>query len=67
MSLVMRSVAGAKFYCDLETCDVFEENAEGRFVLKRVDGQRERVPVESIPDSAQLLFCDIHKAWDFVR
>lgn len=67
MGLIMRSVPGARFYCDPETRDMYEENAEGVFALRWIDGERARVPVEAIPGSAQMLYCDMQRAWEFVR
>ena len=46
---------------------MFEEGADGLFVLKRIDGKKERVQVEEIPSEAQLLFGNAHRIWDYVR
>lgn len=67
MSMIAKSNAGSKFYVDMEHGDVFEEGADGVFVLKRIDGRRERIAIDAIPDGAQLLFGDAHRIWDYVR
>ena len=67
MSMIAKSDAGSKFYVDMEHGDVFEEGADGVFVLKRIDGRRERIAIDAIPDGAQLLFGDAHRIWDYVR
>lgn len=67
MSMIAKSDAGSKFYVDMEHGDVFEEGADGLFVLKRVDGRKERIAIDAIPDGAQLLFGDAHRIWDYVR
>ena len=67
MSLFVKSDAGLKFYVDMEHGDVFEEGADGVFVLKRIDGRKERIAIEALPDSAQLLYGDAHRIWDYVR
>ena len=67
MSLFAKIDAGSKFYVDMEHGDVFEEGADGLFVLKRIDGKKERVQVEEIPSEAQLLFGNAHRIWDYVR
>ena len=51
----------------MEHGDVFEEGADGVFVLKRVDGRKERIAIDAIPDGAQLLFGDQHRIWEYVR
>ena len=67
MSMIVKSNAGSKFYVDMEHGDVFEEGADGLFVLKRIDGGKERIAIDAIPDGAQLLFGDAHRIWDYVR
>ena len=67
MSMIAKSNAGSKFYVDMEHGDVFEEGADGVFVLKRIDGRRERIAIDAIPDGAQLLFGDQHRIWEHVR
>lgn len=67
MSMIAKSDAGSKFYVDMEHGDVFEEGADGVFVLKRIDGRRERIAIDAIPDGAQLLFGDAHRIWDYGR
>ena len=67
MSMIAKSSAESKFYIDTEHGDVFEEGADGVFVLKRIDGRRERIAIDAIPDGAQLLFGDAHRIWDYVR
>lgn len=67
MSMIAKSDAGSKFYVDMEHGDVFEEGADGVFVLKRVDGRKEHIAIDAIPDGAQLLFGDAHRIWDYVR
>ena len=67
MSMIAKSNAGSKFYVDMEHGDVFEEGADGVFALKRVDGRRERIAIDAIPNGAQLLFGDQHRIWDYVR
>ena len=67
MGLIAKSDAGSKFYVDMEHGDVFEEGADGVFVLKRIDGRKERIAIDAIPDGAQLLFGDAHRIWDYVR
>ena len=61
MSMIAKSDAGSKFYVDMEHGDVFEEGADGVFVLKRVDGRKERIAIDAIPDSAQLLYGNAHR------
>lgn len=56
-----------KYYCDTETGTIFEESDDGIFALKRINGRKERIPVEEIPASAQLLFGNAHRIWDYVR
>ena len=67
MSMFVKGSAESKFYVDMEHGDVFEEGADGLFVLKRIDGKKERVKIEEIPSEAQLLFGDAHRIWDYVR
>ena len=67
MSMIAKSSAESKFYIDTEHGDVFEEGADGVFVLKRVNGKKERIAIDAIPDGAQLLFGDAHRIWDYVR
>lgn len=67
MGLIAKSDAGSKFYVDMEHGDVFEEGADGVFVLKRIDGRKERIAIDAIPDGAQLLFGDQHRIWEYVR
>lgn len=67
MGLIAKSDAGSKFYVDMEHGDVFEEGADGLFVLKRIDGRKERIAIDAIPDGAQLLFGDQHRIWEYVR
>ena len=67
MGMFVKTNAGSKFYVDMEHGDVFEEGAAGVFVLKRVDGEKERIAIDAIPDGAQLLFGDAHRIWDYVR
>ena len=67
MGMFVKTNAGSKFYVDMEHGDVFEEGADGLFVLKRVDGEKERIAIDAIPDGAQLLFGDAHRIWDYVR
>ena len=67
MGLFQQNSTGSKFYVDMEHGDVFEEGADGLFVLKRIDGKKERVQVEEIPSEAQLLFGNAHRIWDYVR
>ena len=67
MGMFVMTNAGSKFYVDMEHGDVFEEGADGVFVLKRIDGRRERIAIDAIPDGAQLLFGDAHRIWDYVR
>ena len=67
MGLIAKSDAGSKFYVDMEHGDVFEEGADGVFVLKRIDGRRERIAIDALPDSAQLLYGNVHRIWDYVR
>lgn len=67
MGMFVKTNAGSKFYVDMEHGDVFEEGADGVFVLKRIDGRRERIAIDAIPDGAQLLFGDAHRIWDYVR
>lgn len=56
-----------KYYCDTETGTIFEECDDGIFALKRINGRKERFPVEEIPASAQLLFGNAHRIWEYVR
>lgn len=65
--MIARGNAESKFYVDVEHGDVFEEGADGLFILKRIDGKKERVPVEEIPSEAQLLFGNVHRIWEYVR
>lgn len=65
--MIARGNAESKFYVDVEHGNVFEEGADGLFILKRIDGKKERVPVEEIPSEAQLLFGNVHRIWDYVR
>lgn len=67
MSLFVTNNAGSRFYVDTEHGDVFEEGADGLFVLKRIDGKKERIAIDAIPDGAQLLFGDQHRIWEYVR
>ena len=67
MGMFVKTNAGSKFYVDMEHGDVFEEGADGVFVLKRIDGRRERIAIDAIPDGAQLLFGDQHRIWEYVR
>lgn len=67
MSLFVTNNAVSKFYVDMEHGDVFEEGADGLFVLKRIDGRKERIAIDAIPDGAQLLFGDQYRIWDYVR
>lgn len=67
MGLFVQNNSGSKFYVDMEHGDVFEEGADGVFVLKRIDGKKERIAIEAIPDGAQLLFGDQHRIWEYVR
>ena len=67
MGMFVKGNAESKFYVDMEHGDVFEEGADGVFVLKRVDGRKERTAIDAIPDGAQLLFGDAHRIWDYVR
>ena len=67
MGLIAKSDAGSKFYVDMEHGDVFEEGADGVFVLKRIDGRKEWIAIDAIPDGAQLLFGDQHRIWEYVR
>lgn len=67
MGMFVKTNAGSKFYVDMEHGNVFEEGADGVFVLKRIDGRRERIAIDAIPDGAQLLFGDAHRIWDYVR
>ena len=61
MSILLKSSAESRFYVDIEHGDVFEEGADGVFVLKRVDGRKERIAIDAIPDSAQLLYGNAHR------
>lgn len=65
--MIARGNAESKFYVDVEHGNVFEEGADGLFILKRIDGKKERVPVEEIPSEAQLLFGNVHRIWEYVR
>ena len=68
MGMIAKSSAESKFDIDMEHGDVFEEGADGVFVLKRVDGRKERIAIDAIPDGgAQLLFGDQHRIWEYVR
>ena len=67
MSVIRHNDAGSKFYVDMEHRDVFEEGADGVFVLKRIDGKKERIAIDAIPDGVQLLFGDQHCICDYVR
>ena len=67
MSMIAKSDAGSKFYVDMEHGDVFEEGADGVFVLKRIDGRRERIAIDASPDGAQRLFGDQQRIWEYVR
>ena len=67
MGLWAQSDAGSKFYVDMEHGDVFEEGADGVFVLKRIDGRKERIAIDALPNGAQLLFGDQHRICDYVR
>lgn len=49
MSMFVRSSAESKFYIDTEHGDVFEEGADGVFVLKRVNGKKERIAIDALP------------------
>ena len=49
MSMIAKSSAESKFYIDTEHGDVFEEGADGVFVLKRVNGKKERVAIDALP------------------
>ena len=67
MGMFVKGNAGSRFYVDMEHGDVFEEGADGVFVLKRIDGRRERIAIDAIPDGAQLLYGNAHRIWDYVR
>ena len=67
MGMFVKGSAESKFYVDMEHGDVFEEGVDGLFVLNRIDGRKERVPVDEIQSEAQLLFGDAHRIWDYVR
>ena len=67
MGMFVKGNAGSRFYVDMEHGDVFEEGADGVFVLKRIDGRRERIAIDALPDSAQLLYGNVHRIWDYVR
>ena len=67
MGMFVKGSAESKFYVDKEHGDVFEEGVDGLFVLKRIDGRKERVQIDEIPSEAQLLFGDAHRIWDYVR
>lgn len=67
MSLIVKNNVGSKFYFDTEREDVFEEGADGVFILRRVNGKKERVAVDAAPETAQLLFGDQHHIWEYVR
>ena len=67
MGMFVKTNAGSKFYVDMEHGDVFEEGADGVFVLKRIDGRRERIAIDALPDSDQLLYGNVHRIWDYVR
>ena len=49
MSMFVRSSAESKFYVDMEHGDVFDEGADGVFVLKRVAGRKERIAIDALP------------------
>ena len=49
MSMIAKSNAGSKFYIDTEHGDVFEEGADGVFVLQRVNGKKERIAIDALP------------------
>lgn len=49
MSMIAKSSAESKFYIDTEHGDVFEEGADGVFVLKRVNGKKERIAIDALP------------------
>ncbi len=67
MSMFAKANSESKFYVDMEHGDVFEEGADGLFILKRIDGRKERIAIEAIPTEVQLLFGDQHRIWDYVR
>ena len=67
MGTIAKSSAESKFYIDMEHGDVFEEGADGVSVLKRIDARRERIATDAVPDSAQLLYGNAHRIWDYVR
>lgn len=67
MSLIAKSCAESKFYIGMDNGDVFEEGADGIFVLKRIDGRKRRIPMGEIPENAQLLFGNVHRIWEYVR
>ena len=67
MGLVVKSGAASKFYVDMEHGDVFEEGADGVFVLKWVDGKKSRIAIDAVPAGAQLLFGDAHRIWEYVK
>ena len=47
--MFVRSSAKSKFYIDTEHGDVFEEGADGVFILKRVNGKKERIAIDALP------------------
>ena len=49
MRMIAKSSAESKFYIDTEHGDVFEEGADGVFVLKRVNGKKERIAIDALP------------------
>ena len=67
MSLIVKNSVGSKFYFDTERGDVFEEGADGVFILRRVNGKKERIAIDAIPNGAQLLFGDQHRIWEYVQ
>lgn len=66
MSLIVKNSMRSKFYFDMEHGDVFEEGADGMFVLKRIGERKDRIAIDAIPDGAQLLFGDHHRIWEYV-
>ena len=49
MSMIAKSSAEPKFYIDTEHVGVCEEGADGVFVLKRVNGKKERIAIDALP------------------
>ena len=67
MGLFMRNVAEKRFFCDISTGELFEESVDGRFALNQTTHGRTRVAVDSIPASAQPIFCGEEDAWRLGR